>query len=167
MPTGAGSGVFMGVKAARARRGGTRARRGVSMFSIFPKLIIPMVIYAIVAFIGGADTVASRLADPLFTIGMMSGASWGLTPGDLILMLALFFLFIEMVKSSDTGTASIVNHGMSMLVFVIGLVLFLLIGQFATSVFFLLVLMALLDTVAGFIVTIVAARRDLAVGGDA
>lgn len=137
------------------------------MFSIFPKLSISMVIYAVVAFLGAADTVATRLADPLFTINMMSGASWGLTPGDLILMLALFFLFVEMVKSSDTGTASIINHGMSMMVFVIGLVLFLLVEQFATSVFFLLVLMALLDTVAGFIVTIVAARRDLAVGGDA
>lgn len=166
MATGAGSGVFMGVEAARRRRRGGPVRRGLSMFSIFPKLIIPMVIYAIIAFIGGADTVAARLADPLFEIGMMSGATWGLTPGDLILMLALLFLFVEMVKSSDTGTASIINHGMSMLVFVIGLVLFLLVGQFATSVFFLLVLMALLDTVAGFIVTIVAARRDLAVGGD-
>jgi len=52
-------------------------------------------------------------------------------------------------------------------VFVIGLVLFLLVGQFATSVFFLLTVMALLDTVAGFVVTIVSARRDLAVGGEA
>jgi len=167
MPTGAGSGVFMGVQAANRRRGGNSAKRGVSVFSIFPKLIIPMVIYAVIAFIGGADTVAARLADPLFEIGMMSGATWGLTPGDLILIVALFFLFIEIVKSSDTGTASIINHGMSMLVFVIGLVLFLLVGQFATSVFFLLTVMALLDTVAGFVVTIVAARRDLAVGGDA
>ena len=167
MPTGAGSGVFMGVKAARARQGGTQSSRGVSMFSIFPKLIIPMVIYAVIALLGAADTVAARLADPLFEIGMMSGATWGLTPGDLILIIALFFLFIEIVKSSDTGTASIINHGMSMLVFVIGLVLFLLVGRFATSVFFLLTVMALLDTVAGFVVTIVAARRDLAVGGDA
>lgn len=167
MATGAGSGVFMGVEAARRRRGGARTRRGLSVFSIFPKLSIPMIIYAVVAFISGTDGVAARMGTPLFEIGMMSGASWGLTPGDLILMLALLFLFVEMVKSSDTGTASIINHGMSMLVFVIGLVLFLLIGQFATSVFFLLVLMALLDTVAGFIVTIVAARRDLAVGGDA
>lgn len=167
MATGAGSGVFMGVQAARRRRGGNPARRGVSVFSIFPKLSIPMIIYAILAFISGADGVAARMAEPLFTIGMMSGASWGLTPGDLILMLGLFFLFIEMVKSSDTGTSSIINHGMSMMVFVIGLVLFLLVGQFSTSVFFLLILMALLDTVAGFVVTIVAARRDLAVGGDA
>lgn len=167
MPTGAGSGVFMGVQAANRRRNGTPARRGISVFSIFPKLIIPMIIYAIIAFLGSTETVAARLADPLFEIGMMSGASWGLTPGDLVLMLALFFLFIEIVKSSDTGTASIINHGMSMLVFVIGLVLFLLVGRFATSVFFLLTVMALLDTVAGFVVTIVSARRDLAVGGEA
>lgn len=130
------------------------------MFSIFPKISISMVAYAILAFVFGVGSMTSQL----FSIHMISGAEWGLTPGDLILMLALFFLFIEMVKSSDTGTASIINHGMSMLVFIAGLVLFLLIPQFATSTFFMLVLIALIDTVAGFIVTIVAARRDLAVG---
>jgi hypothetical protein len=53
-----------------------------------------------------------------------------------------------------------------MLVFVIAMALFLLVGRFGTSVFFLLTMMALMDTVAGFVVTIVAARRDLAVGGE-
>jgi hypothetical protein len=49
---------------------------------------------------------------------------------------------------------------------VIAMALFLLVGRFGTSVFFLLTMMALMDTVAGFVVTIVAARRDLAVGGE-
>lgn len=161
MPNTAGSGIYMGMRAAeRRRRGGNQSnKRGVSVFSIFPKISISMVVYAILAFVFGVGSMTSQL----FSINMISGAQWGLTPGDLILMLALFFLFIEMVKSSDTGTASIINHGMSMLVFIAGLVLFLLIPQFATSTFFMLVLIALIDTVAGFIVTIVAARRDLAV----
>lgn len=161
MPNTAGSGIYMGMRAAeKRRRGGNQSnKRGISVFSIFPKISISMVVYAILAFIFGVESMTSRL----FSINMISGAEWGLTPGDLILMLALFFLFIEMVKASDTGTASIINHGMSMLVFIAGLVLFLLVPQFATSTFFMLVLIALIDTVAGFVVTIVAARRDLAV----
>ncbi|MCC5980313.1 MAG: hypothetical protein JJU26_01210 [Oceanicaulis sp.] len=162
MPGSAGSGIFMGMRAAeRRRRGGHQPRRrGVSVFSIFPKISISMLLYTVLVFVFGVDSMTTQL----FSINMISGAEWGLTPGDLNLMLALFFLFIEMVKSSDTGTASIINHGMSMLVFIAGLVLFLLVPQFATSTFFILVLLALIDTVAGFIVTIVAARRDLAVG---
>ncbi|HEX4095611.1 MAG TPA: hypothetical protein VHX64_02725, partial [Caulobacteraceae bacterium] len=38
---------------------------------------------------------------------------------------------------------------------------FLLLQGFSTSVFFLLTLMVLLDVLAGFIVTIVASRRDI------
>ncbi|MGB2074778.1 MAG: hypothetical protein ACPHYE_06095, partial [Henriciella sp.] len=36
--------------------------------------------------------------------------------------------------------------------------------NFATSVFFLITIMALLDVLAGVVVTIIAARRDFALG---
>ena len=51
-----------------------------------------------------------------------------------------------------------------MAVFVISLIAFMLFRSFATSEFFLLLTMMLLDVVAGFMVTIVAARRDFGVG---
>jgi hypothetical protein len=97
---------------------------------------------------------------------MISGVDWVLTKGDAILLLAIVFLFLEILKSTSTGTSTIVNHGLSMVVFVVAMALFLLVGKFATSAFFLLTLMALMDTVGGFVVTVVAARRDLAVGGE-
>jgi len=73
---------------------------------------------------------------------------------------------MELIKAAGSGTATIINHGLSMMIFVIAMALFLLVGQFSTSTFFLIMLMTLMDTVAGFVVTIVAARRDLAVGGE-
>jgi len=39
-------------------------------------------------------------------------------------------------------------------------------AAFATSAFFLLTAMVLLDVLAGFIVTIVASRRDIEFGGN-
>ena len=48
-----------------------------------------------------------------------------------------------------------------MATFLICLLLFLLVGVFGTSVFFLLTLMTLIDVVAGFSITAIAARRDL------
>ena len=44
------------------------------------------------------------------------------------------------------------------------LVEFLLIQGFATSTFFLILTMVMLDVVAGFIVTIIASRRDFDMG---
>ena len=44
---------------------------------------------------------------------------------------------------------------------------FLLIRGFATSTFFLIVTMVMLDVLAGFIVTIISARKDLDFGSTA
>lgn len=182
MAGGGDNGVLLGMTAAqRAQRGG-RGSQGVgSMFNVFPKMIIPVVIYAIVALIfgggdaanfigevcrhGGEACTVGELGATLFVVPMVSGL-WGLSVGDVLVILGLIFLFIELVKSAGSGTATIINHALSMLVFVLALGLFLLVELFATSTFFLIMMMTLMDTLAGFIVTIVAARRDLAVGGD-
>lgn len=171
MANGGDSGFFLGMMAARRARGRHdenvatgRKSGGGALFNVFPKMIIPIIIYAIVAFVAEP----SAMSSVLFTVPMMSNPDgWGLTTGDLLLVLGLIFLFIEMVKSAGSGSSTIINHALSMMVFVVGLALFLLVGQFATSTFFILMTMTLIDTLAGFVVTIVAARRDLAVGGDA
>ena len=75
-------------------------------------------------------------------------------------------LFIELLKSTTSRRTAIVNHALSMLLFVACLVEFLLAPAFATSTFFLLTVMVLLDVLAGFIVTIVSARRDVDFGSD-
>ena len=66
-----------------------------------------------------------------------------------------------MLKSTSTGASAIFNHALSMLVFIVCLVEFLLHPAFATTVFFLIMVMSLLDVLAGVIVTIVSARRDV------
>jgi hypothetical protein len=135
------------------------------MLIAIPLLILPVVIYNIVILFAGQDAggmvvVSDVLADPLFSIGMASGARWSVTVGDLILLLALGMLFVELLKSTTSQRAAIVNHALSMILFVVCLVEFLLLPGFATSVFFLIMAMVLLDVLAGFIVTIIAARKD-------
>jgi uncharacterized membrane protein len=53
-----------------------------------------------------------------------------------------------------------------MIVFIVCLIEFLLLENFATSVFFILTLMCLLDVLAGVVVTIISARRDFTVDGN-
>lgn len=146
----------------------------MAIFGIFPLLTIPVVIYNLMAFVfngGGAATaeaagppIMASLDAPMMTLPMVSGASWTLTGGDLLILVALVFLFVEILKSTSTGTATIMNHAVSMLLFIVCLVQFLLFENFATSIFFILTMTTLLDVLAGVVVTIVSARRDFAVG---
>ena len=137
----------------------------------FPLLAIPVALYN---FFGWMDRVDGRPAHPLKLGGqiarvpMPSGENvyWLITWGDLLLMVSMVFLFLEVLKSVSSGRAAIVNHALSMGLFVICLVEFLIFTPFATSVFFLITLMTLLDVLAGFIVSIGTARRDISFARD-
>jgi hypothetical protein len=135
------------------------------MFAAFPLLVIPVVLYALFAFVqvlsqnsAGAH---EALVGEILSVPMPSGQHWSIGLGDLFVLLGLFMLFFELIRATSSNRTAIINHSLSMIVFVVSLVLFLLGPGFATSTFFLLVIMTLLDVLAGFIVTIIASRREL------
>ncbi|MCX8050193.1 MAG: hypothetical protein N3A55_11125 [Methylohalobius sp.] len=101
------------------------------------------------------------LGHGLFHVGLPSQALWSVTLGDILIFAGVLLLYVEIFKATRSSTASILDHALSMLIFVLFLVEFLIAPQAGNSVFFALTLMALLDVVAGFSVTIVAARRDV------
>jgi hypothetical protein len=142
-------------------QGGRGARNGAF---IPPLLLIPLIAYNFFAFLfmGGNPAGWSQ---QLLTIPMVSGVAWSLTAGDLILVVGLVCLFFEVLKSTNTGRNSVIEHMLSVVVFVIFLVEFLLVGAAASSVFFILMMMAIVDVVAGFTVSITGAGRDVTMGG--
>ena len=129
----------------------------------FPLLIVMVIIYNILAFtapaLSGAtmDMILSRGA----SFAMFSGDVLRFTLGDFLVLFALVLLFVEVVKSTGTGATQVLNHAMSMLTFVVALIEFLLVPGFSTMPFFFIMMMAFFDVVAGFTVSIVAAKRDL------
>ena len=138
-----------------------RRRERRSWMSSLPLLVVPLLAYVVFA-VAGADFSASR-----FPITLPSAGVWQLTLGDILLAAGLFLLFVEVLKATRTGGNSVVDHAFSMIVFVVCLILFLIWDRAATSTFFLLMLMAMIDVIAGFSVTINAARRDHSIGGPA
>ena len=96
-----------------------------------------------------------------FTIPMFSGEPWIFTISDLLLVTSLCLLFVEVVKSTRTNAGEVVNHALSVVVFVVALVEFIVLKGFSNSTFFLILAMCLFDIVAGFTISIVAAKRDL------
>ena len=139
------------------------------LFTAAPLLVFPVILYAFLAATAGkgdgsaGGPVRHILDAAIFNMPMISGGHWRFGVGDGILLLGLIMLFIEIIKSTNTKTFALVNHGLSMGIFVISLIMFMLFRGFDTSEFFLLITMMLLDVVGGFMVTIVAARRDFGI----
>ena len=140
------------------------------MFAAIPLLVFPVLAYNLIILTlpGGfaAIDADARMSQQLFSVRMTSHIDWMVTLGDLLLAASLVVLFIELLKSTTSRRIAIVNHSLSMVLFILCLVEFLLAPASATSTFFLITLMVLLDVLAGFIVTIVSARRDVDFTGD-
>lgn len=132
------------------------------MLGAAPLLILPFILYNLgLAGFLGAGTGGDPWASEIFSVGMMSGGVFSMTLGDLLILVGLACFFIEILKSTRTGNASILDHLLSTFVFVAFLVEFLLIKGAAHSVFFTLMIIALIDVLAGFSVSIRSAGRDV------
>lgn len=131
-----------------------------------PLIIIAFVLYNVIVLLGGAAEPVATLGKEIFSIPMISKGRWIFTWGDLIMLLTMLLLFVELLKSTYTSTASLLDHGLSMLVFVACLIEFIVVPQAATSVFFLIIVATLIDVVAGYTIGIRVARRDLNIGSD-
>jgi hypothetical protein len=141
------------------------------MIVTIPWILVAIVLYNLIAFTSswpvegsGAPTVFDS---HLFSIDLISGASWALTVGDLVTIITLVLLFVELIKATRTGGSSIVDHALSTILFVVCLIEFLVVRQAATSVFFFILVVTLIDVIAGFSITIRAARRDFGFAGGA
>ena len=129
----------------------------------FPLLLIPFAIYNMIAFLTPGVTWTAAVT----TVHMMSGADWVLTWEDILIAFAIFLLWVEMIKATRMGMRSVMDHILSMILFIGMLVEFLLVPQAATSTFFLLMSIALVDVLAGFIIGMGASRRQIQVEGPA
>ncbi len=131
------------------------------MLTAIPLTIVPLIVYNLVAVLFPGATPDASWTRELFGLTMVSGARWALTLGDLLVALAIACLFLEIIKSGRTGNATIANHILSTIVLIVYIVEFVLVYAAATSLFFILTLIALFDVIAGFTITIRTASRDI------
>jgi len=131
--------------------------------SSFPMILVAVILYNLVAFGGGMAGHGNMqtILDHSFQIQMFSGDVWKITVSDLFAAVALALLFIEIIKSARSSQREILNHAFSMICFCAALVEFIVLKGFSTSAFFLITAMCLFDVVAGYTISIVAARRDI------
>ena len=126
-----------------------------------PLLLIPFAIYNIIAFLMPGVSWTGALT----TVHMVSGGDWSMSVGDILITLAILLLFGEMMKSTRIGIRTVVDHALSLVLFLGIMVEFLLVQQAATATFFLLLVISFIDVIGGFAVTLRSAQRDLTVEG--
>ena len=128
----------------------------------FPLLLVPFVIYNMIAFLLSGVAWTGQVA----TIHLISGQDWTVTPEDILLAFSILLLCVEVIKASRMGVRGIMDHVLSMILFIVMLVEFLLIARAGTSTFFILMVISLVDVMAGFIITARTAQRDIQIERD-
>ena len=127
----------------------------MSLFGI-PLMIIPFAIYNMLAFLLGIDW--SKQIGP---IPMVSGASWSVSYGEILIGGSILILFFELLKSTRLSNRTIIDHMLSTVLFIGMVIEFLLVQKCATGTFFLLLIISFVDVVGGFTISIRAAQRDV------
>ncbi|MGH7022204.1 MAG: hypothetical protein ACREEB_01285 [Caulobacteraceae bacterium] len=133
------------------------------VFAAAPLLLLPVAAYnVLVTVLGGfgSTAVSPGLLAPLFETRTVSGGAWPVSSSDLLLAASLVVMFVELIKSTHDRRVALINHALSIALFVVCLAEMLLFTGFATSTFFLITLMVLLDVLAGFILGVATRRPE-------
>jgi hypothetical protein len=127
----------------------------------FPMLIVPFAIYNMIAFLLDLD-----FHQTVFTVPLLSGHRMDVSMGDVLVLLGVLLLYIEILKSTRFSSKAIVDHVLSIILFIAMIVEFIVAGKAATSTFLILTALSFVDVVGGFTITIRTAQRDVAFEGS-
>jgi hypothetical protein len=122
----------------------------------FPLLIIPFVLYNMIAFLLNLD-----FSTTLFNVPLLSGRSMPIGTGDMLIILAVLLLYVEILKATRLSNRAIMDHVLSMILFLAMALEFIAVQRAATSTFLILVALAFVDVIGGFTITIRTAQRDI------
>jgi hypothetical protein len=122
----------------------------------FPLLIIPFVLYNMIAFLLNLE-----FSTTVFSVPLLSGRSMPVSTGDMLVLLAVLLLYLEILKATRLSNKAIMDHVLSMLVFLAMTIEFIAVQRAATPTFLILVALSFVDVIGGFTITIRTAQRDI------
>lgn len=94
-----------------------------------------------------------------------SGATLHITWNIFFILVGICILYFEILKSTRATYQALIDHLLSLVVFVIFLVELIVLPEMGSATFLILTLLALIDVIAGFTVSLSTARRDISIGG--
>jgi len=124
----------------------------------FPLLLLPFVLYMMVAFL-----LDMEFMTPLFNVPLLSGRTMAVSTGDFLVLLGIFLLYLEILKATRLASRAIMDHILSFVLFIVMIIVFIAVPRAATATFLMLLALSCIDVLGGFTSTIRTAQRDIAV----
>lgn len=131
-----------------------------------PLMLIPLFIYLVSAFflydhtnyiVTAGEVAPHPFWDQVaFDITLVSGQYFPLTYGVILIALALVMMLISLLISASVYTTTVVGNMVMVLTLCAFIILFLTVDECGTTTFFILTLVALVDTLARVALSIVA-----------
>lgn len=128
---------------------------------LLPLLGLMLGLYYLLTVMVGAGWTEAVVAMPT-----IAGVGWPITYGDVFTWFSMLILFVEIVKATNTNAKAIINHGLSIIVFVCSFGLMITTPEFVTSAFANLVILSAIDAIGGVVITVISARRDFDANGN-
>lgn len=135
----------------------------MKLFKSIPLFLFMLLIYNILEFSNPNPESGNMAGKVLFQFHLISGALVTVDISTLLSIIGLHALYFEILKSLRGSVSTIINHTLSLIVFIIFLVEFIVVKHAGTACFMILTFMSLLVVIAGFTVSISSARRDIVV----
>ena len=127
------------------------------MFLIaFPLLLVPFTLYNMIVFL-----LNMTFSDTLFTLNLLSQTRFPVTTGDVLVVIALLLLYLEVLKAARFASKSVMDHVLSLALFVGMAAEFMLVPQAATTTFFLLTVTSFVDVITGISISARRRRSDI------
>jgi steroid 5-alpha reductase family enzyme len=120
----------------------------------FPLIGLVVVVYNVLAFSVGLD-----MARPAFAYSLPSGVLLTITIAEILACAALILLFFEIFRATRTHATTFLEYVLSIGVLVVCVGQFLFVAACGTTQFLIITLVALIDTVARFTLTMSATGR--------
>ena len=100
----------------------------------------------------------------VYEVVLPSRRSIVLTISDMFILGSLLVLYVEVFKATRVSNGTMIEHALSLVVFIVALIQFLIIPRLGNMTFLIVMLASFMDVILGFTVTISAAKRDLNLG---
>jgi hypothetical protein len=126
----------------------------------FPLLLIPFVLYNMIAFLLGIE-----FSTTVVTMPLLSGVRMPVSMGDLLVVFSILLLYLEILKATRLSSKAMIDHVLSVVLFIVMVVEFMVVPPAATSSFMLLMTLSFIDVIGGLTITIRTAQRHPGVDG--
>jgi hypothetical protein len=138
---------------------------------LFPFTIIPLLLYVVAGlfFYDSANYVVEPgqvalhpfWSEAVIGFTLVSGQNWALSYGDLIVTIAVILLLMSMLRAASSHRGTVLGNMVMVIVLCVYIILFLTVDFCGTSTFFLITMIALIDTLATVSVSMVASHSPV------